>query len=99
MSLFETMKGVPVPKTEAERNELVVTEVANGFWDYHLSRRASIMRSLCGKSTLPTAIPLSAWGAKMEENLPKAPSYCPACARLAWPDREGGPGLVRWQKS
>jgi len=99
MSLFETMKGVPIPQTEAERNELVVTEAANGFWDYHLSRRASLMRSLCGKSTLPTAIPVSAWEAQPQESLPKKPVYCRTCARLAWPQRESGAGLVRWKAS
>ncbi|MBS0304960.1 MAG: hypothetical protein JSR43_06200 [Proteobacteria bacterium] len=97
MSLFETMKGVPIPRTEAERNELVVTEASDGYWSYHLSRRVSLMRSLCGKATLPTAIPVSAWGSKPEENLPKAPTYCQACARLAWPEREGGKGLIDWK--
>lgn len=85
MSLFDTMKGIPVPRTEAERNELVVTEISTGFWDYHLSRRANVMRSLCNKATLPTAIPLSAWNAKPEEGLPRNPTYCAACAALAWP--------------
>ncbi len=92
MSLFETMKGVPVPKTEAERNELVVTEISTGYWEYHLSRRSDIMRALCGKPTLPTAIPLSAWGAKSDENLPRSPSYCQECARRAWPQGEADKG-------
>lgn len=88
MSLFETMKGVKIPTTDAERNELVVTEGSNGYWNYHLSRRVSLMRALCGKPTLPTAIPLTAWGAPSEENLPKPPTYCEACTRLAWPPAE-----------
>lgn len=85
MSLFESMKGVPIPKTEAERNEVVVTESSHGIWDYHLSRRTNIMRALCGAPTMPTAIPVSAWGAKAEENLPRQPVYCEKCAQLAWP--------------
>lgn len=88
MSLFESMKGVQIPKTEAERNELVVTESSHGIWDYHLSRRANIMRSLCGTPTMPTAIPVSAWGEQLDENLPRRPTYCETCARLAWP--QGG---------
>ena len=86
MSLFDVLKhsGAPIPTTDAERNELVVTEGSTGYWHYHLSRRASIMRGLCGAPTLPTAIPVSAWGAK-EEGLPKPPKYCEKCAALAWP--------------
>lgn len=87
MSLFDVMKqsGMQIPTTEAERNELVVTEYSNGYWQYHLSRRANVMRALCGTPTLPTAIPVSAWGAPGEEGLPKSPTYCEACARAAWP--------------
>lgn len=88
MSLFNSMKGVDVPKTEAERNELAVTEHSTSYWNYHLSRRANLMRSLCGMATLPTAIPLSAWGAKADAGLPKAPSYCSKCAAIAWPQGE-----------
>ncbi len=86
MSLFDTMKGVQPATTEAERDELVVTEASRGIWDYHLSRRRNLLRSLCGTPTMPTAIPLSAWGKPVEENLPKSPSYCEACARVAWPE-------------
>lgn len=90
MSLFDTMKqsGVQIPTTEAERNELVVTEGSTGYWYYHLSRRVNLMRALCSAPTLPTAIPLSAWGAPAEEGLPKSPTYCQACARIAWPQPE-----------
>lgn len=88
MSLFDAMKGVQPATTEAERNELVVTEASHGIWDYHLSRRRNLLRSLCGTPTMPTAIPLSAWGKPVEENLPKAPKYCEACARVAWPQAE-----------
>lgn len=94
MSLFESMKGVPIPTTEAERNELVVTESSHGIWDYHLSRRANIMRALCGAPTMPTAIPVSAWGAKVEENLPRQPAWCDNCARLAWPQSEADDGTT-----
>ena len=92
MSLFDSMKGVPLPKTEAERNELTITESTHGIWNYHLSRRASILRSLCGTATMPTALPVSAWGEQPDENLPKRPTYCEACARLAWPKDEAGDG-------
>ncbi|HRP29907.1 MAG TPA: hypothetical protein PLG77_15880 [Burkholderiaceae bacterium] len=100
MSLFETMKGIKLPTTDAERNELVVTEGSNGFWDYHLSRRVNHLRALCGAATLPTAIPVSAWGAPAEEGLPKSPNYCEKCARLAWPEGQAAgdaasPGSAR----
>ncbi len=88
MSLFESMKGVPIPTTDAERNEIVVTESSHGIWDYHLSRRSNIMRSLCGTPTMPTAIPVSAWGQQLDENLPRRPTYCETCTRLAWPQGE-----------
>ena len=97
MSLFESMKGVPIPTTEAERNELVVTESSHGIWDYHLSRRANIMRSLCGTPTMPTAIPVSAWNAKVDENLPRHPTYCEACTRLAWPQGQADNGTTPGQ--
>lgn|GEM_PF-6985641 len=95
MSLFDSMKGVQLPTTEAERNELTVTESTHGIWDYHLSRRANIMRALCGAPTMPTAMPVSAWGDQPEENLPRRPTYCEACARLAWPEGEGGDGTTK----
>lgn len=100
MSLFETMKGIKLPTTDAERNELVVTEGSNGFWNYHLARRVNHLRALCGAPTLPTAIPVSAWGAAAQENLPKSPTYCEKCAALAWPpaepaqDAAAGPGRI-----
>ncbi|HNT37809.1 MAG TPA: hypothetical protein PKO45_01700 [Rubrivivax sp.] len=90
MSLFDVMMnaGTKVPTTEAERDELVITEVSTGYWTYHLSRRRNIMRGLCGAPTLPTAMPLSAWGAPGDESLPKHkhPAYCEKCARIAWPE-------------
>ena len=95
MSLFEAMKGVQIPTTEAERNELVVTEGSNGYWNYHLSRRVNLLRALCGTPTMPTAIPVSAWGAQAEENLPKSPTYCQACAGRAWPQAEPAEDAAR----
>jgi len=92
MSLFESMKGVPLPTTDAERNELAVTESSHGIWDYHLSRRSNIMRSLCGAPTMPTAIPVSAWGEQPAEELPRRPMYCETCARLAWPEGKADKG-------
>ncbi len=88
MSLFETMKGVKIPTTDEERNELVITEGSNSFWNYHLSRRVNHMRALCGAATLPTALPVSAWGAPGEAGLPKSPTYCQKCADIAWPPAE-----------
>lgn len=95
MSLFESMKGVRIPATEAERNELVVTESSHGIWDYHLSRRSNIMRALCGTPTMPTAIPVSAWGEQPGENLPRRPTYCEKCTHLAWPQAEADGGATR----
>lgn len=90
MDLFDVMKhsGMQIPTTEAERNELVVTEGSHGYWNYHLSRRANVLRGLCGVPTLPTAIPVSAWGVQGEESLPQAPTYCAKCASRAWPSAE-----------
>jgi hypothetical protein len=85
MSLYDAMKGQPLPATEAERNELVVSEVSRGFWVYHLSRRSNPLRSLCNAATMPTAIPLAAWGKPIDEGLPRQPSFCEACTRIAWP--------------
>ena len=95
MSLFDQMKGVQPATTEAERDELVVTEATHGVWDYHLSRRRNLLRALCGKPTMPTAIPLSAWNKSVQENLPKSPTYCDACTGLAWPrDDDSGQGAT-----
>ena len=95
MSLFDSMKGVPLPRTEAERNELTVTESTHGIWDYHLSRRANIMRALCGTPTMPTAMPVSAWGEQPKEDLPRRSTYCEKCTRLAWPQEEAGDGTTK----
>lgn len=86
MGLFESMEGMDIPKTDAERNEVVVTEHAKSYWNYHLSRRNNIMRSLCGTATMPTVMPLSAWGVETREKLPKPPTWCQKCADIAWPD-------------
>lgn len=92
MSLFDSLQqaGVQIPRTEAERNELVISEGSTGFWHYHLSRRGNPIRGLCGAATLPTAMPVSAWGSPGEAGLPKRPNYCEKCARIAWPEAESG---------
>lgn len=94
MSLFDSMQGVQIPKTDADRNELTITESTHGIWDYHLSRRGNIMRGLCGTPTMPTAMPLSAWGEQPTEKLPRSPTYCEKCSRLAWPKDEAGDGTT-----
>lgn len=96
MSLFDSMKlsGVPIPATQAERDELVVTEGSHGFWRYHLSRRANLLRGLCGEPTLPTAIPVSAWGTRVEDGLPRQPAYCEKCERRAWPQADAAESAV-----
>jgi hypothetical protein len=43
---------------------------------------------------LPTAFPVSAWGAPGEEGLPKAPTYCEKCARIAWLDGDPTKGAA-----
>lgn len=88
MSLFDSMKGIQIPTTEAQRNELFITEGAKGFWNYHLSRRKEPLRGLCGAGTMPTALPVSAWGKAAEEGLPRSPTYCSKCAAIAWPQDE-----------
>jgi len=97
MSLFDSMKDIQIPTTEAEKNEVVISESTHGVWDYHLSRRSNILRGLCGTPTLPTKMPLSAWGEQYDENLPKKPSYCKKCEERAWPD--GKPDLGSTAKS
>ena len=101
MSLFETMKGIKLPTTDAERNELVVTEGANGFWNYHLARRVNHLRALCGAALILDAddgITLGLGQARNRRELFRAglriridalPRSCPGGARQQG-DQQGG---------
>lgn len=56
---------------------LIVTEGIAGVWSYHLSLADKFTVSLCGRQTMKTGLPLSAWGIK-SKHIPE--SYCRVCA-------------------
>ena len=47
---------------EAVRVEYEVTEGIESYWHYHLSVRCAYTRSLCGRRTMQTSLPLSQFG-------------------------------------
>lgn len=55
-----------------------VVEGIEGRWHYHL-RKDGGLSSLCGKSVMPTRIPLEAWGVVTHLN----EHYCAQCLALA----------------
>ena len=60
-------------------DNLKITEGISGYWFYHFSHPETITKSLCGKQTMRTAMPLSSWGAigHLRER------YCKECEKLA----------------
>lgn len=59
-------------------SDIVVRESIHGTWFYHLGRKDEY-KALCGKPSMPTKIPRSAWGhvGHLKER------YCAECKRLA----------------
>jgi len=60
--------------------ELIITEGISGVWHYHLSDPLHFTKSLCGKQTMKTSMPLSLWG-KKSPHIPE--TYCVRCAERA----------------
>lgn len=65
------------------RGDLQVTEGIHGYWFYHLSEPGKHWKSLCGKSTMQTSMPLSHWGVPFGDHFPIKPRYCRECEKLA----------------
>lgn len=60
------------------KDDLIVTEDVEKCRFYHLSHRKNFTRSLCGKSTMITSLPLSEWGKAGNLN----ERYCQECTRI-----------------
>ena len=64
-----------VKTAEKTAPNLVITEGIRGTHFYHLSDPSTPSVGLCGMKTMPTSIPLSAWGYRSHLR----ERYCPLC--------------------
>jgi hypothetical protein len=58
---------------------LKISEGISGVYFYHLSTAKHSERSLCGRRTMPTSIPIKAWG---HYNGHLKERYCAECEKL-----------------
>jgi hypothetical protein len=65
-------------QSSAATQDIHITEGVRSTWYYHLSEAGTNITSLCGKQTMHTAIPLSAWGVRGHLN----ERWCPQCAQM-----------------
>jgi hypothetical protein len=61
----------------------MVTEGSMGYYNYHLSLIDKPCRSLCGKNTMRTSIPLSGYESPGGEHLVPRPTWCTECKDIA----------------
>ncbi len=59
-----------------------ITEGIESTWHYHLSHDDNTEKSLCGRLTMHTSIPLDRWG-KTPPNYHIPEKWCAECQRLA----------------
>lgn len=78
---------------QPKQTQLIVTEGVSGVYHYHLSlaEGRGFVRGLCGSPTMQTCIPLSDWGQKGGEHLPKRYTYCKTCEKKAQEIKEKEP--------
>ena len=60
-------------------SEYIVTEGIESTWYYHISLEDKPIRSLCGKRTMRTSLPVKSWGIVTEHIGEK---YCSECKKL-----------------
>jgi hypothetical protein len=62
------------------KKEYIVTEGIHGYWFYHISEKDNSIKSLCGKDTMPTSIPLENYGIKGDGHIPE--KFCKECEEI-----------------
>lgn len=67
------------------RDDLVVTEGISSVWHYHFSIKDNTLVGLCGKKTMRTSIPISAWRTVTHIG----ETYCTICEREAQKGEKG----------
>ena len=62
-------------------SDFMITEEWTGYFYYHISKKSSYIRAICGKevTTMQTAIPLDSWG-HVSEHIGER--YCPKCKEI-----------------
>lgn len=58
----------------------IITEGVAGYWYYHISEEHNFMKSLCGKDTMKTSIPLKHWNNIEQEHIPI--KFCKECDKI-----------------
>lgn len=66
-------------KEQPEQEKFMITEGVLGYWHYHISYSDTPSKSLCGKHTMVTSIPLRLWGIKVD-HIPE--KFCVECEKL-----------------
>lgn len=55
----------PCPYCDAKHGPpIMIVEGISGTFYYHLAKRETPQRALCGKETMATSIPLESWGSR-----------------------------------
>jgi hypothetical protein len=65
---------------KSNKKEYIITEGVAGYWFYHISEKNKFTKSLCGKDTMRTSIPLEQWNIKGDGHIPE--KYCKECERI-----------------
>ncbi len=58
---------------------MIISEGVMGYFYYHISPNNTLTKSLCGKTVMPTQIPVNTWGIVGHLN----ERYCKECEKLA----------------
>lgn len=59
-----TIPDAEVPEEEDDNPLFVITEDLHTPWRYHYSPLINPSRGICGDPTMPSTMPLSAWGSE-----------------------------------
>ena len=67
------------------KSKYVVTEGVESVWHYHISLNNKTNRSLCGKRTMITNLPMKSWGVVTDHI---GERYCSECIKLMTEEKE-----------
>lgn len=81
--ITQLVSKTPSPEFQPIEPALAITEGVSGYWHYHISHNTRYSRALCSAKTMYTAIPIEQWGIRFGQHLPKRPTWCEHCERMA----------------
>jgi len=66
-------------------SKYVITEGIESVWHYHISLKSKTTRSLCGKRSMVTNLPIKSWGVVTDHIKER---YCSDCIKLMTEEKE-----------